>query len=125
MSYSESYMADWWRRAVRAKCNNRCAICGGIDGLEAHHVIKRSRILTRWDHRNGILLCLACHREAHIDPVVKSRINGIVDIYHLSRMSKVTSKQYFAEAGITKNEYYMTMLASNKHVVRNLEGRNE
>ena len=125
MSYSESYMADWWRRAVRAKYNNKCAVCGSIDGLEAHHVIKRSRILTRWDHRNGILLCLACHREAHIDPVVKSQINGIVDIYHLSRMSKVTSKQYFAEAGITKNEYYMTMLAANKHVARNYEGGNE
>ena len=125
MSYSESYMAAWWRRAVRAKCNNRCAICGGIDGLEAHHVIPRARILTRWDHRNGILLCTECHREAHVDPMVRSTIHGYVNLKVLSGLSKQTSKQYFAEHGITKIEYYMTMLAANKHVARNYEGRNE
>ena len=125
MSYAESYMSEWWRRAIRAKYNNRCALCGEVYGLEAHHVIPRARMLTRWHHDNGILLCAECHKEAHVDPMVRSRIHGYVNLKVLSGLSKQTSKQYFAEAGITKNEYYMTMLAANKHVARNYEGRNE
>ena len=46
-----------------------CMICGKVDGvLNAHHINSRSHIATRWDVRNGVLLCFWCHQRVHNDP---------------------------------------------------------
>ncbi|MDR3113399.1 MAG: HNH endonuclease [Endomicrobium sp.] len=52
-----------WSAKVRER-DGRCALCGKTGkGLQAHHFIKtRARSLKyRWDIRNGITLCYACH----------------------------------------------------------------
>lgn len=47
------------------KCwNNRCAICGGNDYLEVHHLIAKSAGGTD-DYDNLILLCACCHAAVH------------------------------------------------------------
>jgi len=50
-----------------------CERCGKSGPLNAHHVIGRRNLATRWDLRNGICLCVGCHKfnknSAHEDPV--------------------------------------------------------
>lgn len=64
---SESTMHKTWRRTVLATHRHRCAFCGtyGDENLQCHHIIKRVKFITRWDWKNGIALCHACHRAAH------------------------------------------------------------
>ena len=48
-----------------------CAVCGRMDGLEAHHIISRSHHAIANYTENGILLCASCHRgkqSAHNTP---------------------------------------------------------
>jgi hypothetical protein len=51
----------------------KCEICGGIQYLNAHHIIGRKALNTRWDINNGCCLCAGCHtlknRSAHQDPL--------------------------------------------------------
>ena len=56
-------MADQlWSLAVKEDWANRCAICGRRGDLNSHHLIPRQHLTTRFDLRNGICLCRACHR---------------------------------------------------------------
>ena len=66
------YMDVLWARAVKLRAGNRCEIVtdrrcnnvGGIGsgkGLNAHHIIGRSNLNTRWDIENGIALCVKHH----------------------------------------------------------------
>lgn len=42
--------------------DDRCQWCGKQDGkLDAHHIFGRTNKSTRWDTKNGILLCFYCH----------------------------------------------------------------
>jgi len=67
-----------WRNAVYARDNYTCRECGCRGQMEAHHLISFSTILREnkiktmrqaqqckklWDVRNGLTLCLACHKE--------------------------------------------------------------
>ena len=112
--YSESYMSEVWRKAVRRKYHDRCAICGEWQGLECHHIIGRSRLLTRFDHRNGILLCVSCHKRAHEDPLIKHKVHSMVNLEHLSKLAMTNSKQYFAKHTISRTEYYKQQMEENK-----------
>lgn len=49
-----------WQRAITAR-DRYCQICGKTEGLNAHHIYSRSRLNTRYDCENGILLCPGCH----------------------------------------------------------------
>lgn len=121
MTISESTMYRYWVAAVRAKYHNKCALCNNDEGLalECHHVIKRSKVLTRWDHRNGILLCIKCHGLAtDMDPLVLTAINAKVDLQYLAERSRITSKQYFADHSITRGEWYEKQLAENKAIAQ-------
>lgn len=53
-----------WSEAVRFR--GRCDLCGnaGID-FDAHHIIGRANLFTRWDTINGACLCRPCHRKVH------------------------------------------------------------
>jgi len=51
------------------KKDERCEVCGSINGLNAHHWYKkRKAYATRWELDNGISLCISCHFEAHQSP---------------------------------------------------------
>lgn len=55
-----------WSAAVRDRDGQRCAVCGGVEKVQAHHIIPKSAapqfslVLA-----NGISLCFSCHELAH------------------------------------------------------------
>lgn len=51
-----------WSEAVRTR-DGACVLCGKTEGLNAHHWIhsKAQGNFHRWDVKNGITLCFACH----------------------------------------------------------------
>ena len=53
---------ELWSKAVRLR-DGRCLLCGKTDGLAAHHYIhtKGSSLHHRFNVKNGITLCYACH----------------------------------------------------------------
>lgn len=63
-------MADQlWSLAIRADWDDKCAVCGSRQSLNAHHLIPRQHEATRYDLRNGISLCAHCHQySADISP---------------------------------------------------------
>lgn len=54
---------DLWSKAVR-KRDVSCVLCLKKDGLNAHHWIhsRAQGNKHRWDVKNGITLCFACHK---------------------------------------------------------------
>lgn len=62
---------EQWRRLVRERDEYHCRWCRRRvvvtielvpDRAECHHLIRRDVEAVRWDVRNGLLLCLACHQ---------------------------------------------------------------
>jgi len=51
-----------WRSLVAAKWNNKCAICGATEYVQAHHLIPREMKSHRHVVKNGILLCASHHK---------------------------------------------------------------
>lgn len=51
-----------WSLAVR-KRDGSCQMCGDKENLHAHHwhTQKARSLALRWDLRNGVTLCYACH----------------------------------------------------------------
>lgn len=54
-----------FRNAVFGRDNNKCAVCGREDNLDAHHIISRD-IMPNGGYvkENGISLCEECHIKA-------------------------------------------------------------
>lgn len=62
---------DEWARQIRAV--GKCEKCPNISGLNAHHIIARTRLRFRHDLSNGICLCAYCHNfDNSISPHVDS-----------------------------------------------------
>ena len=54
-----------WGDRVKANFDNKCAVCGSNQMIQAHHIIpKEFKIFKelREDIKNGIALCPKCHR---------------------------------------------------------------
>jgi hypothetical protein len=90
----ETSLDNLWRKRVREKFNNRCCMCGSNNNLECHHgVAKRRMKSTRWDIRNGFLLCTKDHAFVENNPNwfekwVRSKIGD--DLYdEIKRQSRV------------------------------------
>ena len=49
-----------WSQIIRSK--GACEVCGTTQNLEAHHIIGRRLIPTRWDLQNGLCLCSKHHK---------------------------------------------------------------
>lgn len=51
-----------WSEAVRTR-DGECVLCGKREGLAAHHWVhsKAQGNMHRWNVKNGITLCFACH----------------------------------------------------------------
>lgn len=91
-----------WSQAVRTR-DGECALCGRKDTLNAHHWIhcKAQGNLHRWNIKNGITLCYACH-------VYKVHYYASADI--TDRL-----KAYAFEKGIITPEEYEAI--SNDHQI--------
>lgn len=52
-----------WSECVRTR-DGECVLCGKKEGLNAHHWIhsRAQGNMHRWDVKNGITLCMPCHR---------------------------------------------------------------
>ncbi|MFW6120728.1 MAG: HNH endonuclease [Petrotogales bacterium] len=106
-SVSDSYLEMWWRKTVRVVWNNKCAFCGKVsDDLQCHHIIKRRKRLTRYDWRNGILLCSECHREADTKKGELKIKELIPHIYEtIIEYENVLYKHFLTNIGMTDNEF--------------------
>ncbi len=51
-----------WRIDIMSEYNGECVICGNKIRPNAHHIIPRTFKETRWDVKNGIILCPLHHR---------------------------------------------------------------
>jgi len=115
---SDSYLNHYWRKAVLAAWQYRCGLCWqNHQSLECHHIIRRRRVLTRWDWRNSIPLCPQCHQLAHTE---KGRmlVAERSPYYHtLVEMEQQDYKGYLAGRGITDNEFRAEKLVELKKVV--------
>ena len=61
-----------WRKAVINRDGKICRCCKrkvvaqlalAPERLEVHHVFRRDNQVTRWDRRNGVILCSSCHED--------------------------------------------------------------
>lgn len=64
-----------WAKAVKEKFDNKCAVCGGEERINAHHLIPREMKEFKYDIDNGISLCPSHHRfsfrlSAHQNPMM-------------------------------------------------------
>lgn len=65
MSGRKSQVRERFRKAVFARDNNKCRMCGRFGALDAHHIIDRHELpLGGYVVENGIALCAACHKLA-------------------------------------------------------------
>jgi hypothetical protein len=55
-----------WKELVYINYAGRCAVCGGADWTQSHHLIPREMYSHRHIIKNGILLCAAHHRFSFI-----------------------------------------------------------
>ena len=58
-----------WSKKIHLIWNEKCAMCGCAYNLSPHHgIVKRKYKSTRWDIRNGFLLCINHHGLAEQNP---------------------------------------------------------
>lgn len=73
-----------WSKAVRAKAGNKCAECGAVHELTAHHIKPLREMVVEYgittpeqamackalfDVDNGVCLCPVCHAKRHPENV--------------------------------------------------------
>ena len=51
-----------WKLIVHLEYNNKCAICGSIEYVQAHHLIPREMLSHRHIIQNGVILCCSHHK---------------------------------------------------------------
>lgn len=57
-----------FRRVLIQKYGKRCMACGKTrrtGGIEAHHIVEKSKGGSNDPLKNGVLLCRRCHQKAH------------------------------------------------------------
>jgi 5-methylcytosine-specific restriction endonuclease McrA len=68
-NYWKNMAMSEWSKCVRKL--GHCIQCGRREGLEAHHLIKRSQSKAlQLDLANGACLCFECHHYAETHPLV-------------------------------------------------------
>ena len=103
---SASHLDQLWRKAIRNKWDNKCALCGYPQG-ESHHVIKRRHVLLKWDLRNGMLLCARHHQEAE---TLQGKIKVLAkmdkqELEEITELEKYTLKDWLTAHRMTSDEF--------------------
>lgn len=63
---SVDYCHKLWSRVIRGRDDDSCVVCGSLDRVEAHHIVRKTFFPgLRFETGNGITLCAKCHRTAH------------------------------------------------------------
>lgn len=124
-SVSDSTLNKYWRLAVIANCK-RDPVTGNsnIEELECHHIVPRKHFLLRWDYRNGVPLEKATHTGhlgVHRNIATRRRIEEVVDLEYLEKMSRYTKKEYFIEHGINDNEFREMKLKELKAIIERFD----
>ena len=93
---------DLWSKAVRARDNNRCILCGKTEGLNAHHWIVHAAgsLGTRFLLGNGVALCYGCH-------IFKVHARG--DAQYMDQI-----KSYMIPKFISQEEYEIIKIKGNQ-----------
>jgi hypothetical protein len=102
--YSIGYLDSLWRQAIKVLYHGRCAYCKR-PGNEAHHIIRRSRILLRWDIKNGIYLCQEHHSWVHTRAGDRWLAKYIPEMDYLEAYEYKTLKEYLHDNGMTNAEF--------------------
>jgi hypothetical protein len=98
-----------WKEVVRLRANNTCQRFGcpnchnekGIKYLTPHHIIPRTKFSTKYNPRNGVLLCRGSHMSwAHSDdPIVQKWVHKFyakfADMQYLKRQRTKSGKLNF------------------------------
>jgi len=111
-----------WRQVVLINANNHCQICGRYfdnTGLEAHHIVRRVKKITRWLPENGSALCHECHRKLHGQNKVKRDFEtGWKHIDLLDELNLLTYPDYLQKEGLTHSEYYDKLASRMKLIIK-------
>ncbi|OMJ31734.1 endonuclease [Sphingomonas sp. Sph1(2015)] len=63
---SVGWLHRLWSRFVKTRDGDRCLNCGQKDGIQAHHVMRRTLVpFAGLELGNGISLCRPCHKLVH------------------------------------------------------------
>ena len=87
---SGRWLLRLWGRFIKTRDAFRCLCCESVEGIQAHHIIRRTRC--PWgifDLGNGVTLCPECHKRVHAE------FNGRPDL----------SSPLGAEQGDDQNEW--------------------
>lgn len=55
------YCLEIWGEFIKTRDGHECVMCGAKSYIQAHHIISRMFLPTRYDSNNGISLCPKCH----------------------------------------------------------------
>ncbi len=111
---------ELFSKAVYADWGNQCAMCGRRSGLNAHHLVPRTHIVTRYDLQNGCCLCKHCHQfDAHRSP----HLNAAGFILWLKEHHPLMAKWYMnvTESGTYKRFDGTTNAVYYCEVIRGLK----
>jgi len=112
--YSDKYMQNLWRQAVRTRWGHRCAQCGRPN-IECHHVVKRKRGTLRHDAHNGIALCPVCHKWADTAEG-REWVESVMDMDHLREWDR-NIKEVLMELGLSRREYDQQQAEKLKNMI--------
>lgn len=99
MTKNQIWLLDeLFRQAIRKRDGKRCQYCIYHNGTEVHHYFTRSRRSTRWDMRNGVLLCWRCHKYAHNHrKSFREQMLNETDLIELERKANTPAKLDYDE----------------------------
>jgi len=80
MTNIEKECVRLWQQCMSIIWGKNCCWCRQYGDLTGHHIIGRSKYLTKFSLMNGIGLCHECHRKIHDDAVGQAQfINFLED----------------------------------------------
>ena len=106
---SDSTLRKLWRECLLIIYNNKCAVCGEIEGgenLQCHHIIPRKYVLTRWDLNNGIVVCKKCHRFLHTLNGIAYLIENYIGFKYLLRIEKEDLTTFLKQNKTTTQQHF-------------------
>ena len=117
-SYSDSYMLNLWRKAVKTYDGDQC-IFDGQTPVECHHIVKRRHFVTRYDHKNGIPLCSNCHYLADTILMKKMILNYIGEkrYNYLIDREMISKKEFLLEHALTEFEFKKSQVEELKKII--------
>lgn len=118
-AYSDGYLMQLWRQAVRVLKGDRCLNCGA-PMVETHHLIHRSggHKLLHYDPRNGIPLCRECHDLAHRSPPLAMEWVSVEDAHYVTDMACYRLVEWLSINHMTRDEWLTQQAETLKGIIK-------